>query len=456
MFLSPTVASRWAPELQWTIETLLTGLGRTWWLTTDPAADVDVAYATADEAAPEAAVQLRADAAAWSELKVGAPRRLSGHLAGIDEQGDVFADCFSLASGNEEQSWARDKHGHHFPPTAEDGRLFADALVSCVAGVLDKRFGRAAPSPWPEEKTFAAIATHDVDYPQVVRWLEPLRVTRRAGTRMRAAAGVLTGRLHHWHFDSWTADESELGMRSAFFFVARQGSLLQFARGTPDPFYDVGSPRFRLLLRELVARGFEVGLQASYGAWERPGQLAHEKAVLEEAAGVDVVGGRHHYWRLNPDQPDETLLAHEEAGLQYDCSLAFERLAGWRRGLSWPFHPFHRRLRRPVETLQLPTAWMDDQVFGHAGHNDVSGSEARDSLLTKIVEGAARTRGVLVTDIHEYVYDEQLFPGWRSTYERVWHALASRSDVWIAPPAEVTRHWNRHERSLRAASRGLT
>src|SRR5439155_1504406 len=151
------------------------------------------------------------------------------------------------------------------------------------------------------------------------------------------------------------------------------------------------SPNFRLLFRELVERGFEVGLQASYRACERPDGVLREKKILEEAVGHTVAGGRHHYWRLDPASPEETLLAHERAGLLYDCTLAFERMLGWRRGVTWPFHPFSERLRRPVRTLQLQTAWMDDQLFGHAAFNATPTTEARDAALDGLVARAAET-----------------------------------------------------------------
>ena len=250
-------------------------------------------------------------------------------------------------------------------------------------------------------------------------------------------------------------DRTRLGIRSAFFFVARRGSLAKYARGTPDPFYDIRTPRFRSLLRELAGRGFEVALQPSYRAWEQPGALLREKAVLEEALGGEVAGSRHHYWRLDPGEPAETLLAHEQAGLLYDCSLAFERLIGWRRGIAWPFHPFVPRLRRAVETVQLPTAWMDNQVFGHASFNETHTAEARDEALAALVNRAADTGGVFVSDIHEYVFDDALFPDWRGTHDRLWDAIVARGDAWIAPPAEVARQWRGHEQRLHAASQGL-
>jgi hypothetical protein len=466
IFVSPAIADRWRPELVWTAETLLTGIGRPWNMTTDSKDDCDVAYAAAGEHVPNAVVRLPADPEAWggtrSASDPGAAGRLAGWSSDVQSRnapGDPLADCFTVLSGRDEAAWKQDRHGHHLPPDAAAGRRPREAVVSAFARMLSDtlrpRLGPAPHTPWPDGTSFAAVATHDVDYPTLVRWLEPFRIARRAGTASGAALGALTGRLHHWHFRSWTDCETRLGIRSAFFFVPRRGSLARYAAGTPDPFYDIRRETFRMLFGELVGQGFEIGLQASYRACERPDEILRQKQILEAAAGHTVAGGRHHYWRLDPADPEETLLAHERAGLLYDCTLAFERLLGWRRGVTWPFHPFSRRLRRPIATLQLQTAWMDNQLFGHASFNATPTPEARAAALDGLVARAKETSGVLVTDVHEYVFDERLFPGWRAASDRLWGDLAARSDVWIAPPAVVTERWIGHEERIRAESRSL-
>src|SRR5207253_962851 len=84
------------------------------------------------------------------------------------------------------------------------------------------------------------------------------------------------------------------------------------------------------------------------------------------AVGYPVEGNRHHYWRLNPADPDATLAAHSSAGFLYDCSVAFSEYPGWRRGTSLPFAPYDGS-STGTSTLQLPTAWMDAQLFADSG-----------------------------------------------------------------------------------------
>jgi hypothetical protein len=267
----------------------------------------------------------------------------------------------------------------------------------------------------------------------------------------RPAFEVISHRRTHWQFASWIALEKRIGATSSFHFVPRQGSLWQYARGTPDPFYDVGSRRFRELFRYLRAEGAEVALQASYRAGESRSQLAAEKERLERAAGEPISGNRHHYLRLDARNPEATLLLHEQVDLEYDASLGHERYLGWRRGLCSPFYPFHRALRRELRTLQLSTAWMDSQLFLYKADNPGD----RAALLRRLADRVADHGGCLVVNIHDYVYDDRLFPGWSESYAQLIRYLAERGDFWVDTPRAITRHWAQRSAELKGQSSGL-
>jgi hypothetical protein len=95
---------------------------------------------------------------------------------------------------------------------------------------------------------------------------------------------------------------------------------------------------------------------------------------------------------------------------------------------------------------------MDDQLFGMKSDNPGDA----DRLLEGLVECAARQQGCLVVDVHEYVFDAALFPGWAATYRRLLAQLAQRGDFWLATPAEIARHWRARYDRLLAESSGLS
>jgi hypothetical protein len=464
------------PEIDWTLRLLLASVGFAWREVPIDATDCDLAYVGPGRET-DARIQIRADLDRWTSpaayrlrsvsrdgdwsfpafdgeaAEAGAVRSVDGRLR-IER--DVVFDVFWLATGQQEADWSVDKHGHFEPDPAFPREVFDEGLASQIGARLEEALrdgGRIEPLPrWPGDARAAASMSHDVDYPEVVRWLEPLRIVRRRGLRASGpAVDVLLGRRTHWHFGSWMDLEERNGVHSAFYFASTQGHLVKYALGTPDPLYDVRSTKFARLFDQLADRGFEIGLHASYRACERSDGIAAEKAALERAARRDVAGCRHHYWHLSPEDPESTLLQHEEAGLAYDTSLAHERFLGWRRGLSWPFFPFHQGQRRELKTLQLPPAWMDDQLFGYRSHNPGE----RIEVLRRLVDRAIVQRGCFVVDIHEYVFDDVLFPGWSRTYGDLLEHLAARSDVWIETPARVAEHWARRHELIVGHSQGL-
>jgi hypothetical protein len=476
--LDPELRASCGPELAWSWRLLLTAMGRSW-VEVAAEAEADIAHLGAGRGAGGTApILIRADRErwrrrenllllgaeehdGWSLLDFGGASHDPPAVTGPDGQlvidHDLVLQVFWLATALAETGWERNAHGHPQPsgPLLEQ-RLFPRALASGIASRLDAALldlGFAAGAPrWPRGKRAAACLTHDVDYPEAVRWLEPLRVLRRRGREgLKPALEVMAGRRSTWQFGSWTRMEERLGARSAFYFVPRKGSLHEYATGTPDSFYDITTPRFGELFRQLDAAGAEVGLHASYHAFESEQGFAAEKARLERAAGIDVVGNRHHYLHLDPSHPEETLLMHERLGFAYDTTLGHDRHLGWRNSLALPFFPFHRRLRREVGALQLPFAWMDQQLLQYGALNP---GEPRD-LLGELVTTTAAQAGCLVVNIHEYTFDDELFPGWSRTYEALVRQLSERGDFWLATPRTVAEHWRARTEAIAAESTGL-
>lgn len=473
------LAESYGPEIHWTWRLLFTVMGWAW--NEVPLPDpCDVAFVVEPNDAPQARLCILANPAAWSQPAARRLRCITQcdglmRLSFADEttttnpvhrvagqmvcQRDLIFDIFWLVTGQEERYWPQDKYGF-FDLTGTAvlrEQLFQQAPASQISLWLQKTLldlGCPPPVPrWPNGKQATAGAGHDVDYPEIKRWLEPLRIVKRLGWQQgcNPAFEVLMGRRNHWHFAAWLDLEKRLQTRSAFYFVPHQGSLLEYAAGTPDSFYNVTATPFRQLFQCLTDEGFEVGLQASYLAYQSKEKFAAEKQRLEDASGQQVVGNRHHYWHLNPVDIEETLLIHEQIGLKYDSSLIHERYLGWRRGLSQPFFPFHQKQRRELKTLQLATVWMDDQLFGHKPHNP----GAPQKLLQALADRAVEQGGYLLVDVHDYVFDDVLFPGWRKTYQQLWEYLLERGDFWFATPAQIAEHWARRYRALMQASQGL-
>ncbi len=292
----------------------------------------------------------------------------------------------------------------------------------------------------------ALTLSHDVDYPEIVRWVELLRAPL-AGMRGIRALAHMTSAKAFWRFREW-ADFAETlgGARSCFYFMARQGSLWKFANGDPDAFYDVRAPHFAREIAELRARGCEIGLHASFNSPVETERLAREKARIEEVAGAPIAGNRSHYWRLDPVKPHETLDALERAGFLYDTTLGYEFYPGFRRGVCHPYYPWHPSERRQLGILEFAPTWMDNQYDGRLSENGIVDPIAHAKGLLAHV---AQTGGVAVIDYHVRGMSPAFPWGrWLASWLPEARPRAMRGDT----PERVARSHREHANALASAS----
>lgn len=366
---------------------------------------------------------------------------------------DPISVTAALLALDAEDGLRRDRHGRPLPAghvLFEHDRLHRP-VIDGWANALREIFSDHHPVPrWPGEARSMLVLTHDVDYPDIIRWIEALRVLRRGPRGLTLAASILAGRQSFWQFDRLMDLEAARGLRSAFYICPANTDLRGYLTRAPDTMYDLRTPRYREVIGRMRERGFEVGLHTSYEAWRSARSIADEKAVVEDVVGQAITGNRHHYWHLDPDAPFTTLRHHAAAGFRYDSSLGFAHTAGWRCGISVP----HRLLDPADDTVldglwQLPPALMDDHAFGYLDHARQSTAE---ELADDVVAGAEEVGGVLVVNLHQRVLNDDLFPGWGGLYERVLDVM-ERPGWGHATPRDLIGHWSDREDRLLEAER---
>jgi FemAB-related protein (PEP-CTERM system-associated) len=373
---------------------------------------------------------------------------------------DIIFCSYWLLTGAREPQYSRDRWdnlnlaGSFFL----ENSLLPTPLVSIYGSLLRKHFQQLGHEPldfpWTSPQASAAFAfSHDVDYPQMIRWIECLRLLVTQGSRGLGSVGdVLSGTNHFWKFTNWVEFEKELGTRPAFHFMARTGSLLKYAMGTPDAFYRIHTPEFGRLFKYLREEGCEIALHASYNAWHSDDAVKHEKQSLEEAAGVRIEGNRNHYWHLKPAAPHETLRLHEQAGFLYDSSLAFEFYPGFRRGICHPFRVFHPAERREMSVVQLPPAWMDNHFDRRLAQNKIADPEG---YAYGLVNSAKATGGVVVVDYHVRGMNREFYPRygpWLVDFVR----RHLDSSVCFKSPGQLAQAYVEYESCLADHSRDRT
>lgn len=280
----------------------------------------------------------------------------------------------------------------------------------------------------PSDHSFALCLTHDVDRPyktyQAVYSM--LREQRIAPLIDR-----FRGRNPYWQFDEIMELEASYGVRSAFYFLNEPHLIRK------DPYtwfnptdwiqhlgrYDISDPAIIDVIRDLEAKGWEVGLHGSYRSYRDVERLEHEKAVLEDLIDGRILGGRQHY--LNLDIPD-TWRNHVDIGLKYDASLGSGQSCGFHYGYD-PLRPFGDKF------VVFPLTIMEQAL-----PNPASAFDEAWSVCKELLEDAA-THGATMTVLwHPRVFSEREFPGYRRLYSQVieW-ALAE--GAWVGPPGEYYR-----------------
>jgi hypothetical protein len=379
----------------------------------------------------------------WSELLNG---QLEGDALGPQLAFDVLSAIAAFLTDRvnaDRPASAFDPHGSlHFAASfqAQHGIGHLPAVNRYVAalGQLIERQLAVKPRPlWPSGKRAVIALSHDVDRPYKYAVLRAVREGRWPRGRDLAyfsakALRNLVRRLgdrhpdDFWLFEPLLASEAKLGLVSTFFFSVMPS--YGHWGWHEDVYYDIAWPEFRPIFESIRARGFEIGLHASYNAHHALERFVFERQQLQQRSDAEVRGVRHHYWHVGQDV-GRTLRWHARAGFAYDSSLAFDDHLGFRRNVALPYYPWDAQSGAPTSTLQIPTFCMDGNLFYQRGRTVPS---AVDDILGHVAT-LKQVGGVGAIDWHV----RMSYPGnreyadWGRAYQIVIQELAADRELWV-------------------------
>lgn len=374
-----------------------------------------------------------------------------GHVAHSDRavhtDVDIVASTFFMVTRYEEvvASTERDEHGR-FPASASlacrEGFLWRP-LVHEYADLLRRWIAPCYPGsdcrrPWGRRE-FAACVTHDVDslrrygYPPVITVARALRAGqgRRALGIVSEYGRVLAGWQQEPYdtFDYLLDHELAHGLVPTFYLMAgRHGR-----KGCRCQDYRLSDESVRSTICRVQEAGCEVGLHSSYDAFERPDLLEAEKHSLERMLGHPVAGLRQHFLRF--DVPRSWRM-WEEAGFEYDATLAFARQEGFRAGICVPYHPFDVLENRELALWEVPLTVMEGTLFEYQGQ----GASRVGERFDQIADAVAEVGGVFTLLWHNSFLDELVYPGVRAVYEGLIRRLAGRPALGMTVGDAVNRY----------------
>jgi hypothetical protein len=330
-------------------------------------------------------------------------------------------------------------------------------IINVYIAFLRSLFERVFPSKglpmWPDGKKMALGLSHDVDNPDKYTIFKTPFINRKASLKnnlyivLRKAYSAMQylfdkNRDNYWLFKEIMDEEEKYGFRSVFYFASvnafdEYGSIY-------DVYYDINSQKFKQLFRDILARGFEIGLHSSYNAFTDINHFKKEKSKLDSLCGIEVKGLRHHYWHTGK-YVEATLEMHESAGFEYDSSLAFNEELGFRRNIALPYYPWSDTLKRPLKTMQLPVFCMDGNCF----YKSVGVEEAA-SKVKSYIDIIKQYSGLGLIDWHDrtsYPKNSE-FMNWGKCYLKILEYLSSEKDIWVTSPVEIYTWLKNREEAL--------
>lgn len=342
------------------------------------------------------------------------------------------------------------------PIAAEGIELIASLLTD-----LARRKGLSAPRrpSYPGGREFAVCLTHDVDAVKktildrakharhyTFRFARYL-ARRRPGEacqEMWRLVKVIGREANYRQFRRVMAIEDHYGYKSTFnFFVLAKGRELSRLY---DPRYDLlRDAELKGDVEQILATGREVGLHGSYYTYRNVDLLSAERAELEGVLRQRVRGGRQHFLRFSIQ---ESARAQQEAGFEYDTTLGFRDINGFRAGMCHPFYLYDFENDRPFSVLEIPLVLMDGVLFDR----DFRGYDVAWDMARCILEKVKEHKGLVSIVWHQRVFEERDFPYWGQMYERVLGWI-TQNNGWAGSCADMAKWWNGRQ-CRRSTSRG--
>lgn len=236
----------------------------------------------------------------------------------------------------------------------------------------------------------------------------------------------------YYNFESIMSLEKEHGFSSSFYFLPDNYSSVYRAD------YRIDSKIIKNAIRILEDKGFEVGYHAGFFTYNNEAIFNREKENLENVVKNNIWGGRQHYLRWSTPI---TWRLWEKAGFDYDSTLGFSKLNGFRCGICHPFKPFDVLEERIIDIYELPLMVMDTTLFGSLQFSVQSAEKYIRLIMNKVQE----YRGVLVLLFHNSSFSKLYFPNRLTLYSKLLKIFAS-NNILVSNSKRLIDLWKDYEK----------
>lgn len=347
---------------------------------------------------------------------------------------DIIGSAFYFLSGWQEiHSDKRDEFGRfpyresfqfqHDLMTIPVVNYYFDILRSVMERLSKKSVAR---NLWPASE-YAVSLSHDIDKINS-GWLEGGYSEFKKG-RILSALKIFSSKV--FDKDPWenineiVKLESELGVKSTFFFITEKGG------GNAD--YSIS--QVRKYFPEILSLNSEIALHGSLGSSTDSKRISKEVHALDHNA----VGNRFHFLMFDPASHGTIF---NKTKLKYDASLGFAEHIGFRNGFCFPFYPYDHENKKAFNFVEIPLLIMDatlsNPIYMGLDKN-------QDRKVGTVVSEIKKFHGLLTILWHNNYFSDFKYAGWREKYVSLIESSKINNAVFFTKSEVVDTLEHSHE-----------
>lgn len=330
---------------------------------------------------------------------------------------DIFAAAFYLLSRYEEYlSHQKDMYGRY---AHENSLAFREGFLDQpLINRWMQLFKEALKNKFQQlpihNSTFTFLPTYDID----IAWSYKQKGWRSFGGVMQA---LIKGRWQEFKervrvlqgkqkdpFDSygWLNQIHERFKLKPYYFF-----LLAEKKGKYDKNISPRQKTLHALISDHLVR-YPVGIHPSWRSGDEHSSLKKEIDSLQAITGNKVVSSRQHYIRFTLPETFRRLI---ENGIQFDFSMGYGSINGFRASVASPFYWYDLEREKQTELILFPFCFMEANSFYEQKNTAQQALEEMRHYYNTVKS----VKGTFIMIWHnQFLGTDKLYDGWREVYER--------------------------------------
>lgn len=347
---------------------------------------------------------------------------VSGQKAFFKSEGDfsfdIFAASFYLLSRYEEYLPSqKDMYGRY---THENSLAFRENFLHIpLINLWLEEFKKSLQSKFPNLKlrtsNFSFLPTYDID----IAWSYKHKGLRRSFIGLMQS--LIKGRWREFNervkvlqekqkdpYDSYgwlNLLHEQYKLKPYYFF------LIAEKRGK----YDKNIPPRQKALQDLISDHlirYPVGIHPSWRSGDEHSLLKKEIDSLQVITGNKVLSSRQHYIRFVLPETFRRLM---ENGIQFDFSMGYGSINGFRASVCSPFYWFDLEKEKQTELTLFPFCYMEANSFYE---QKFTAQQALDEMR-HYYNAVRLVNGTFIMIWHNQFFGtDKLYVGWKEVYEQ--------------------------------------